>query len=464
MQSQRQWADTVVAPATPRGYSGVGVIRITGPESLDILRKVFIPAAPGAVFLPRKAVYGILKDPSSGRVVDDGVALSFKAPHSYTGEDAAEITLHGSPVVLDRAVSVIIAAGARPAGRGEFTRRAFLSGRLDLIQAEAVIDLIEAASPAAADEARSRLGRSVSRSVHSIRHDLTDLLADLVAYVDFDEDDEIDAPNPTPALQRIKTAMDALLERAQLRRYVREGILTVIVGKPNVGKSTLFNALLERDRAIVTPYPGTTRDTLQERLVLEGLHYVLCDTAGLRKAPEPIEEEGVRRAREILREADLTIAVFDGSHEADSEDTSIIEEACRARSAVIVVNKADLPAVFDPGAAFRDLPDETVWSVSATSGLGLDALRRRLLAHGQALIPCDHEEAGLLSLRSAHLLEAAALLVQRLLELQSSGAEIPPDMVIMELQGVLGILGQLTGETVEEDVLDRVFERFCVGK
>jgi tRNA modification GTPase len=302
--------------------------------------------------------------------------------------------------------------------------------------------------------------------VYAIRDDLTELLSGLIAYVDFDEDDELPYPEQLPALNRIKNAMDALHERSHTARFAREGLLTVIVGKPNVGKSTLFNALLATDRAIVTPYPGTTRDTLQEWLVLDGRHYALCDTAGLRKGPDPIEEEGIRRAHGKIGEADLIIVVCDGSTAPDAEDAAVLDE-CRTRPAIIVVNKADLPPACNPRTALGDTSDAPVLSISAAHGLGLDALRRELIELGRALVPGarDEEARGGLSPRASHLLEAAALPVQRLLDsCATAGAPMPPDMMIMELESVLALLGQITGDTADEAVLDRVFERFCVGK
>jgi tRNA modification GTPase len=398
-------------------------------------------------------------------VIDDGVALFFKGPHSYTGENGAEITLHGSPVVLDLAVSLITAQGARPADRGEFTRRAFLSGRLDLIQAESVIDLIEAASPLAARYARAGLNKSVSEQVHALRDQVADILADLVAFVDFDEDDELVPPDPRAGLLRISNSIESLRRRSAATRTAREGILAVIVGKPNVGKSTLFNALIESDRAIVTPYPGTTRDTLHESLSLEGGHYVLCDTAGLREAAEPIEEEGVRRTYGKLREADVVIAVCDGSADLDAEDATVLH-ACRDRPGVIVVNKADLPPAFSPGTAFKEAPHTRVVSVSALEGIGLDALRQELASLGQALVPGlrDPERSAGLSSRAVHLLEAAAVPVQRLLDAYEAAAPLPWDAMIIELESTMNLLGHITGETADEETLDRVFSRFCVGK
>ena len=301
----QRFDDTIVALSTPGGYSGIGVIRMSGPESAPFLHRIFRADGRNDGLPDRRAVHGLVTDPESGAPLDDAIAVLMRGPSSYTGQDVVEISLHGSPTVLDMVVTTLVKLGARPAGRGEFTMRAFLSGKVDLIQAEAVMDLIESASPGAVHEARSRLDRSLTTEVGQLSGAIKDLLALLEAHIDFDEEDEAPAPLMGPFLLNIRAKIDRLLSRARQARLRRLGLRTVVAGKPNVGKSTLFNALLGTDRTIVTPYPGTTRDLVEDRLTLGGLSFVLSDTAGVRQDPEPIEQEGIRRTIDAIHGADL---------------------------------------------------------------------------------------------------------------------------------------------------------------
>ncbi len=464
MASHTPTGDTIVALGTPRGYSGIGVIRLSGPDTLTIIETVFLPSGERDEFPDRRAVYGRVIDPETGRTLDDGVAVFMKGPATYTGDDTAEISLHGSPVVLDTVIRFIVKAGARPAGRGEFTRRAFLSGRLDLAQAEAVIDLIEAPTPEAAFEARARVDASVSREVRNVSDLLKDLLAELEAHLDFDEDELEPEPDPLPQLRRALETIRELIARAEAGRIVREGLQTVIVGKPNVGKSTLFNALLRSDRAIAHPTPGTTRDTVEERLALAGRLFVLCDTAGIRTDPEPVEDEGIRRALAKAETADLAIAVVDGSQALDDDDRRVMD-VVRDLPTVIALNKADLGIrVTD-----RDLDRAGVRSravrVSARTGPGMDELERVLVDLGDAALAGGAvRDRGALNRRCRELAEAAVGRIERLVERLERGEPVPAEIVSLEVRDAVGCFGEITGERAEEGVLERIFERFCVGK
>lgn len=456
-------ADTIIALSTPRGYSGIGVIRLSGPDAVSLLHKVFRPAAKDKDFAHGRATYGRVHDPASGKLIDDGIALVMKGPASYTGEDVVELSLHGSPVILDMVERILVSLGARPATKGEFTRRAFLSGRMDLLQAEAVIDLIEAPGPSAVDEARSRLDRSLSEQIRRIAGALKDLLAEVEAHIDFDDDDLEPRPNPVPGLISIVASMEDLIRSADTGRMRREGIRAVIVGKPNVGKSTLFNALLRTDRAIVTPHPGTTRDTLDERIMIDGHVFVLSDTAGIRQHPEPVEEEGIRRTKALTGYADMMVVVLDASSHLDQEDLDVLALAVDTRT-ILVLNKTDLGNTLDlkGDLGLSALPRVRL---SAKTGQGLGELERQLSREARELTsdPAVQTSAAL-TRRGAMLMQSAKLPLFSLMERFDVHSLVEPEIVSLELRRALEPLEEITGEHVDEGILDRIFERFCVGK
>lgn len=459
-----QNADTIVAISTPPGYSGIGVIRMSGPDSLAILEQVFQPIGCNKDLSDRTAVYGTVSDPALGKVLDDGIALVMRGPSSYTGEDVVELSLHGSPVVLDMVAHTLVRLGARPAARGEFTRRAFLAGKLDLVQAEAVIDLIEAIGPAAAEEARARLDTTLSQEIRALSNSIKDIIAELEAHIDFDEDDLEPVPQPESALREVLSRMETLTHAARAGRIQREGIRTVIAGKPNVGKSTLFNALVRADRMIVTPYPGTTRDPVEDYLLLDGMTFVLSDTAGIREDPEPVEEEGIHRSRSRMEQADLVIWVLDGTTAPDQEDLAV-GRACANKPSVIVLNKMDLGLVANP--ADPKLGPQSIPRValSAKTGEGLHSLESLLIDLGRKLgVDAAPGASGALSRRGLLLVEAAETPLQELVVQLGKGHAIGPEIMSLELRRALAPLEEITGERTDEGVLDRIFERFCVGK
>ncbi len=458
------YSDTVAALSTAPGYAGVGVIRMSGDCAIPILNRVFTPTSrTDSKFPDRKAVYGIFVNPAEGTKIDDGLAVAMRGPNSYTGEDVVEISLHGSPVILDAALKAMIYCGATPARRGEFTRRAFLNGKLDLIQAEAVVDLIMATTPSALEEARGRLDRRMSSHVEEIIHDLTDIIAEIEVGIDFSEDIDMETPQMEGPVGRVLEKLQALLESSVSGRLRREGVRVSIIGKPNVGKSTLFNALLGADRMIATPFPGTTRDAVSERAVVDGMTFIICDTAGLRDNPEPIEEEGIRRTRQWLESSDVALLLVDSSRPLDYQDVAAYD-SCRDIFTIPVYNKSDLPTANGEVAPLwpeRPAPIK----VSALTGEGLEMLKAALSSAGAEILrSSDYSTSCGLNQRGVLLVEAAAQKVSVILSAVRSGHPPDPEILSLELTLALKDLREITGENIDEMVLDRIFERFCVGK
>jgi len=441
---------TIVAIATPPGRGGIGVLRLSGALSLTIASSLT-----GATLEPRHAHYTLLRDERGARV-DDAVATYFKAPHSYTGEDVVEIATHGSPIVLDWLLRRAVAAGAQPARPGEFTERAFLRGRLDLTQAEAVRDLIEAQTLEQAKLAAEQMGGAIATQVRPTKQALVELIAALEAGIDFAEDD-IDTMPAEAIAARIETllpSLQTLLASFAHGRLMREGMRLAIVGKPNAGKSSLFNRLVERERAIVTATPGTTRDVIAERIALHGVPVELLDTAGLRETDDEAERMGVARSREAIAEADAVLMVVDASS-TDSVDAAL-EEALQGRPVVIARNKSDLHA--------RQTSSNAAWpevQTSAVTGEGIADLREALwsLVSGGA-----HRANGatLTSLRQRDAVERSVLALQR--AQSAATAQTPHEMVLLDLYEALRALDELTGETTADDVLNLIFSTFCIGK
>jgi len=458
------FGDTIVALSTPPGRSGIGVIRMSGPDCRAILARIFNPVRGGRDFPDRVAVYGKVVDSAQAKTIDDGIAVVMRGPASYTGEDVVELSLHGSPTVLEFVIRLMCRHGARPATPGEFTRRAFLNSKLDLVQAEAVIDLIDSTTPAAAEEARARLDGTLTGEIQGLSSAIKDIIAEIEAYIDFDEDDEQPPPLFEPALRDVLRQMESLQETADAGRIQREGMATVIVGKPNVGKSTLFNALLGGDRVIVTPFPGTTRDPVDAQLALGGSWFVLWDTAGIRPGPDSIEEEGIRRTLCRIHEADLVLVVLDASSPLDAEDRNVLS-ACAGKKVVVVLNKKDLGMVVDTeNEEFGVAPISRV-AVSGKTGEGIDGLKQIISGLGEEMGDIGAlPSRGSLTRRGAILIEAASNPIRELVRQMDKGERPGPEVVSLELRRSLGPLQELTGERVDEGILERIFERFCVGK
>jgi len=442
-------SDTIVAIATPPGRGGLGVVRLSGSSAASIAGRLIVRTAP---LEPRVATLTTVVNKT-----DEVVATLFAAPHSYTGEDVVEISGHGSPVLLERIVTLAIDAGARLAEPGEFTLRAYLNGRMDLVQAEAVADLIDAVTPQQARVAMDQLDGTVTGAIKKVDAALFSLIARCEASLDFPDEgfhfvqqDEVRA-----TLQQIVNDLTALIAGASRGRLLREGRTVVIAGRPNTGKSSLFNALLGRNRAIVTPVPGTTRDVLSEPVDVLGVPVTLVDTAGLRTSSDPIEQEGVSRAGEARAAAALTLLVLDGSSALTATDRTLLDEIAPSRR-VVAINKADLPSAFSHAG---EIPDAI--PVSAVAGSGLDALRSaivREVSSGDDL----RDTPALANIRHITLTERALESATRALEALEQGAT--EELLLVDLHASRRALEEVTGTRTIDDVLLHIFSRFCIGK
>ena len=458
--------DTIAAISTPPGAGAIGILRLSGPEAASIAEKCFQPLGRKGLreHKPRELVYGDLLD-SGGQPIDRVLCTYSLGPSSYTGEDTAEFHCHGSPMVLTLGLEALFAAGARQAGAGEFTRRAFLNGRLDLAQAEAVGDLLSAQSREGARHAAGQLAGALSKKIGDIYSALVDVMAHFHAVLDYpDEDiDPFRLEELDNALSNQEGELNALLASCGRGKLLREGVPCAIVGRPNAGKSSLLNAMLGWDRAIVTDIPGTTRDTVEERLSFGGVLLRLIDTAGLRETGDAVERLGVERARAAMEGAELILAVTDGSADFTAEDAEVLELASSlGKPWIWVVSKRDLtgPCALWSAAQPENAPAAMV-SLSAKTGQGLAGLEEAVAA----LFPApENVQAGAM-LTNARQAEAAGRALGAVRRgTQALGASMPPDAVVADVEEAMAALGELTGRTVREDVTARIFERFCVGK
>lgn len=446
--------DTIVAISTPPGRGGIGIVRLSGDHAQKI--------AEGMVRMGRpleagKARFGHMVDSKTGEVLDEIVVTFFAAPHSYTSEDVVEIAMHGSPVLLNYAVEQSLKTGARLAEPGEFTERAFLSGRLDLTQAEAVRDLIDASTLHQARVAAQQLGGALSRKVTPIKEQLVSLIAGLEAGVDFAEDDidTMTAGEIAARLQQIEAPLRELECGFGYGRLVHDGLRLAIVGRPNVGKSSLFNRLVERDRAIVTATPGTTRDLVTERVSMEGIPVELIDTAGLRESSDEAETIGITKSREAMAEADLVLVVVDGASEPHLEDAATIA-SITGRPMLVAANKLDLGII--------EVPLDTsvpIVRTSAATGEGIVELRREILQIATKGAPAQ-ETALVTNLRQRQSILDTLAALERTGE--AVQANIPHEMVLLDLYEALSSLDRLTGATTADDILHLIFSSFCIGK
>ncbi len=453
---ERITGETIVAVATPPGRGGIAVVRLSGPEALGIARGLAeLQRAPES----HRVRYGQVLD-EAGRAIDDALLTYFAAPHSYTGEDVVEIATHGAPVVVQTVVQLSLLGGARLAHAGEFTERAFLNGRMDLTQAEAVRDLIESSTVEQARLAAEQLGGSLQREVHPVKDALLMLIAELEAGIDFAEDDlqTIAAEEIDARIRLLVPPIQRLLASFAHGRLLREGLRLAIVGRPNAGKSSLFNRLLERERAIVTPVPGTTRDVISEGGAIAGVPVELLDTAGLRETEDVVERIGVERTREAMAEADLLLHVVDVTVAGEEEAMPALESAARAAMTIRVLNKADLLSAEE-----RARVAKGALLTSAVTGEGMDALRLSILrCAGADTAVAGAAQGTLTNTRQRDSIARALEAMERAAAAARSGT--PHEMLLLDLYEALQSLDALTGQTTAEDVLNRIFSTFCIGK
>ena len=455
--------ETIAAIATPPGQGGVAIVRLSGPAAHAIVAGL-LRRAHGAPLEARRVYVGHLVERPGGRALDQVLVFTMRGPHSYTGEDTAEIHCHGGSVLTRRILEVVLAAGARAAEPGEFTRRAFLNGRIDLAQAEAVGELIAARSEAALRLAWSQLDGQLSARVDGLRDAVVSARALCEAAIDFPEDDvpEVEDGRLARELARLRAELEALAATFERARVRFEGARVVLAGRPNVGKSSLLNAFAGRERAIVTPVAGTTRDVLEATVTIDGVPVVLTDTAGIRETGDAIERLGVERARAAIAEAACVVAIFDRSAALERAD-EVVAEAVAGRPAVAVLNKKDLPSAIGAAELRRLVGPLPLVEVSALTGDGLAALESAIAALllGDATAPGD-DEIVLFRARHWEAVQRAAAELRR--AEQALVERTPLDLVAADLAAAAAALGTITGAVTSEDVLDRVFAEFCIGK
>lgn len=448
--------DTIAAIATAYGEGGIGIIRISGEDSRDILRKIFTGKIES-----RRLSYGKIMDENEH--IDEVLAVYMKGPKTYTGEDVVEINCHGSMVALRKTLALVLSKGARMAEPGEFTKRAFLNGRLDLSQAEAVIDVIKAKSDRSFDVAMSQLEGSLSKRIEKIRQALLDLLVEVTVNIDYpDEDIEIMTYDKArDCLCNIRNMIGELLATSGSGRMIREGIRIAIVGKPNVGKSSLMNCLLRESRAIVTEIPGTTRDTIEEAVSIRNLPVYLIDTAGIRDTDDTVEKIGIEKTKEAFNNADYIILVVDGSRPLTSEDEEIISYV-RGRRALVLLNKRDLGAEVTVDVISEKLPDCDIIETALSKGEGLKEIEDNIeslvyggqISQGESLMVNNVRHIDLLKHADSAAGDALSLL--EIME--------PLDIVEIDIRNAYDFLGEIVGDTVSDEIINEVFARFCLGK
>ncbi|WP_277301498.1 tRNA uridine-5-carboxymethylaminomethyl(34) synthesis GTPase MnmE [Veillonella montpellierensis] len=460
-------SDTIAAIATPPGIGGVGIIRVSGSEAFSIVNRLF--TSQGTLDLrkrPNKTIqYGYIIDPdtSDRHIIDEVLLLLMKGPHSYTAEDVIEIQCHGGMVSVRSILQLLLVNGVRLAEPGEFTKRAFLNGRIDLTQAEAIIDIIDAKTEDSLSLAVQQLDGTVSTYIHEVREQLMAMIARLEVTIDYPEEDieEITLEEVRDGLLPIMKDMDDLLATAQTGRLIRDGIMAVIVGRPNAGKSSLLNALLRENRAIVTDIPGTTRDSIEEYMNVEGIPLRLIDTAGLRHTEDTIEAMGVQKAKDYMQQADMILCVIDGSTPLTAEEIDILQSVS-GKQTIVLINKSDVAQVVTVHDINQIGTYTAIETISAKAGEGTRILNywvKELVYGGQV---AHHQQAVLSNVRHISLMESAK---SQLLEAMASiDSAMPVDLVVTDIRGAWEALGDITGDTIRESLVDELFSRFCLGK
>ena len=452
--------DTICAVSTPPGEGGIGIIRISGGMATGIAVKIFKPRRDkNLLTAPSHSLhYGHVVDPASGETVDEALLSVMRAPSTYTREDVIEVHCHGGMMPLWRTLGLCISAGARQAEPGEFTKRAFLNGRIDLAQAEAVMDIIRAKTDLSLRAANEQLLGGLSGEVAALRDRLLSLIAAVEAGIDFPEED-IETGTGQPLAEEadgLLAAVDSLLSSYAYGRILRDGFATAIVGKPNVGKSSLLNALLKQNRAIVTEVPGTTRDVLEEYLNIGGVPLKILDTAGIRHSHDIVEQEGVRRSIGAIGSADIVLFVLDGSQPLTTEDWRVMDEV-KGKHVIAIINKSDLPRKLE-----QLIKSDAQVSVSCLTGEGLENLKRAISDQVKQGTISSREHVWAVNQRHRTALEQTKESLQKALESITSG--LSPEFISLDLRGALDSLGLIIGATYTEDILERIFNDFCIGK
>ncbi|WP_409337304.1 tRNA uridine-5-carboxymethylaminomethyl(34) synthesis GTPase MnmE [Eubacterium sp. F2] len=455
--------DTIAAISTPPGEGGIGIIRISGEDSLSILKQIFRTPSGKQNMKDHLLVYGHIIDPEDGKVIDEVLSVYMKAPRTYTAEDVVEIDCHGGIVPLRKILQLVYRCGARPAERGEFTERAFLNGRLDLSQAEAVMDMISARADKTYDSAVGQLSGSLSGKIKEIRSMLMDIRVQVTVNIEYpDEDIEIMTyQKMKDDLKPVIGKISELLKTAETGRILSSGLKIAIVGKPNVGKSSLMNQMLRESRAIVTDIPGTTRDTIREDMRLRGIPISLIDTAGIRETDDQIEAIGIEKSRDSWSEADLVLLVLDAGSPLSGEDREILRQA-EAEKTIVVLNKTDLPQQITAEDVNRLLPGVQLISASMKDGNGLDAIEDSIEQRVyQGTVTAD-QNVIVTNARHKQLLEEAGSHLNDALRL--ADRKEPLEIIDLDLEAAYENLGEIIGDAVGDDVISEVFSRFCLGK
>lgn len=455
--------DTIAAIATPVGAGGVGIVKISGSLSKEIVLKLFRPCRKTIQLESHHLYYGHVIDPSTEEIVDEVLISIMHKPNTYTREDVAEINCHSGYFVLQKILSLVLSCGARLAGPGEFTKRAFLNGRMDLTQAEAVIDVISAGSSRSLDMAASQVSGSLRDRITAIHNSLVSVLSVLEVAIDFPEED-IEILDGEHLVQRLESEVmkptEELIKSHEDGRVYREGASVAIIGNPNVGKSSLLNRLLETERAIVTDIPGTTRDIIEETLSIHGIPVRIIDTAGIREARDRIEEIGIKFTRQNIEKADLLLFVIDGSAPLGDEDRSIYREI-RHKPAIAVLNKMDVGLKVFPDQVKRLFSPKEVVTISALEGTNIESLRKAIFS---ALIGQSGDVDWKIVPNARHYAILSRLLVMICQAIENLGRGTSPDIVAIDIREALECLDEITGRTTPDDILDHIFSRFCIGK
>ena len=455
--------DTIAAVATAYGEGGIGIIRISGEESLPILQKIFEFHGDTDTFISRRMTYGKIIDKEKNQIIDEVLAVYMKGPKTYTAEDVVEINCHGSMVSLRKTLALVLRKGARLAEPGEFTKRAFLNGRLDLSQAEAVIDMIRAKTDKSFDVAVSQLEGRLSLKVEEIRQKLLDLLVDITVNIDYPDEDieEMTYEKLEESIVETQDMIEKLLATSSTGKMIREGIKIAIVGKPNVGKSSLMNGLLKETRAIVTDIPGTTRDTIEEVLSIRNIPVYLVDTAGIRETSDKVEKMGIEKSKEAFNQADFILFLLDGSRPLEEEDLQIME-LLKERKSLVLINKRDLGEAISIEEIAAKLPASQVIEASLLKGQGITEIEDAVedLVYGGEIV--QKESMMVNNVRHIELLQQAVNSLTDALHMSEMREAL--DFIEVDVKNAYERLGEIIGETVSDDIINEVFARFCLGK